>query len=119
MNNWKEIFKRDWKIKIEEAEKEFQQYKLTDKLIYLQQSGNKIFSVVKNYLMYKYNRRVRSYNEIRALVINNSSDSLLLSKASQLHYFFYNADLQMSRYDAVDIYKDVRNNILSRLRGLN
>ena len=118
MNHWKEIFKRDWKSKLEEAEKEYQLYKQTDKLIYLQQASNKIFSVVENYLMYKYNKRVRSYGEVQALVMHNRLDFQLLAKAAQLHYFYYNADLQMNRYDAVAIYQEVKANILARLKNI-
>ena len=113
MNHWKQIFKRDWKSKLEEAEKEFQSYKQSDKLIYLQQAGNKLFSVVENFLMYKYNRRVRSYKDLQVLISNNQDDLYLLSQAVQLHYFFYNADLQMSRYDAEALYNGIKQNILN------
>ena len=119
MTHLKEVFKRDWNNKLEAANKEFQDYKNTDKLMFLQQAGSKLFSAVENYLMYKYNKRVRSYNDLQVVVRNNQDDLYLLSQAAQLHYFFYNADLQMTRYDAESIYKGVRQKFIGKLKILD
>ena len=111
---WKETFLEDVKNKIEYAEKEYDNYIVTGHIIHLQQAGNKLFSAVENYLMLKYDRRVKSYVKVQALSTNNA-DRLLLSEAVQLHYFYYNAELQMDRYDAEVIYNEVKNKIKRRV----
>jgi hypothetical protein len=59
-----------------------------------------LFSVVENVLMLKFEKRVRSYAQLRELVKNDSDVLKLRTAAAQLHYFFYNADLHIDRYDA-------------------
>ena len=105
----------DIKNKVRESEREYQQYKRTDHLIYLQQAGNKIFSAVENYMMVKYHQRHKSYEKVKEMITDNA-DSKLLVDGAQLHYFFYNSDLQMSRYDAETIFKSVLREMKRRLR---
>jgi len=88
-DEWKMIFRKDIKDKLHESFREYTQYKKTGKVVYLQQAGNKLFSVVENWLMVKYNVRVSSYQELRGVVKNNKNDRRLLAKVSRLHYFYY------------------------------
>lgn len=115
-SKWRSVFKKDIKSKLDFGQKEYQEYKITGYVIYLQQSGNKLFSAVENYLMLKYNKRVKSYQELKQIVINNKKDRLLLAQVSQLHYFFYNGDLQMDRDEAEILYIDIRDKLKNRLK---
>lgn len=113
---WKGIFKKDIKSKIKVSEIEYKKYKDTDKIIYLQQAGNKLFSAVENYLMLKYERRTKSYQALFNMVKHNEKDRAILREAVQLHYFFYNGELDMPIFVAEDFYKTVRNKIKNRLK---
>lgn len=115
--HWKDIFRKDIESKITVAEQEYQKYKDTKKMIYLQQAGNKIFSAVENYLMIKYNKRTKNYYSISKLVENNKDDKALLRLASRLHYFFYEGELQMFKWEAEGYYKDVRDTLKNRMRN--
>lgn len=111
---WKKVFRADIKTKLVYADKEYNKYKSTGRLIYLQQAGNKLFSAVENYMMLKYSQRARSYEAVKG-IITDARDKKLLVDAAQLHYFYYNAELQMSRSDAESYYKDVYNKMNDRL----
>lgn len=113
--DWKAKFKIDIKNKLNMAILEFDKYKSTGYIIHLQQAGNKLFSITENYLMIKYNHRVKSMQEMRILIENNQDDRRLLTQANQLHRFFYNADLQMSQEEAVDMFMIVKNKLNKRL----
>jgi hypothetical protein len=104
--DWINVFKEDTKNKLDYGDKEYKMYKRTGDLIYLQQAGNKLFSAVENYLMIKYKKRVRSYQSLLKQIEKDKTDRELLTQTVQLHYFFYNADLQMDRYTAEILYKD-------------
>ena len=114
--HWKHLFRKDIESKIRVAEQEYQRYHQTRKVIYLQQAGNKMFSAVENFLMLKYNRRARSYQELARLVRNNKNDRILLKLAATLHYFFYNGELQMLRWEAESNYREVRDILKNRMR---
>ena len=113
---WEQSFKKDISQKVIYAEKEYEDYITTGYMIYLQQAGNKLFSAVENWLMLKYKKRVRSYQELLLMVNNNSIDAFLLTQALQLHYFFYNGELQMSKREAEIVYKNVLRKIKQRVR---
>jgi len=101
---WKQIFLEDIKQKMSESKNEYNKYKDTKRIVFLQQAGNKLFSVVENWLMVKYNKRVRSFVELRVLVKNNVHDRRLLSKVSQLHYFYYENVVRGEPEEFEDIY---------------
>jgi hypothetical protein len=104
--DWKSIFKEDMNNKLKESRREFDKYKSTGRVVYLQQAGNKLFSVVENWLMVKYDTRVANYVELRHLVKNNKNDSRLLSKVAQLHYFYYENKLRGEPEEYEDIYSE-------------
>lgn len=116
-NEWKVIFRQDIKDKLRESRREYDRYKSTGKVVYLQQAGNKLFSVVENWLMVKYNVRVSSYKELRKVVRNNRYDRVLLSKVSQLHYFYYENVMRGEPEEFEDIYLEVYRIMQKRING--
>ncbi len=116
MINWKSYFKKDIENKYKLMINEYSQYENTDNIDYLQQAGNKLFNIVKNYLQVKYNKRMGTYNELKLLVRNNKNNYELLLESAQLRYFFYNGELQMQRDEAEHFYKKVLQKINSRLK---
>lgn len=117
-NQWKKVFKSDIKEKMKHSRQEFEMYKKTGYIIYLQQASNKLFSAVENYLMVKYERRVRSFSELKRLIGDNRNDKKLLFDASQIHYFFYNGELQMTRDEASFYYRDIYQRMQKRLQNI-
>lgn len=115
MLDWKEKFKIDYLNKFKYSKLEFDKYKETSHIIYLQQACNKLFSSVENYLMYKYNRKVTSYQQLRDIINNNENDKILLSLANSLHVFFYNGEVYMNRVEIEDTYMLVYNKMKNRL----
>ena len=115
-SNWETVFKKDIKQKLLYAEKEYSQYKQTGYIIYLQQAGNKLFSVVENWLMLKHKKRVRGYQQLVNIVSQNNNDSFLLAQSVQLHYFFYNGELQMSKQEAEILFKNISRKMKNRIR---
>jgi len=113
---WKESFKHDIKTKINHADIEYKKYKKDDKLIYLQQACEKMYSAVENFLMIKYETRAHSYQQLYYRVLANDKDSALLSSAQMLHEFFYNGEIKMLRTDADRVYNSVRDRLKTRLR---
>ncbi len=114
--HWKQSFKKDISRKLKASEEEYKKYLNTHKIIYLQQAGNKLFSIVENYLMLKYGERKKDYKSLFHMVKNNKNDRTLLRDAVQLHYFFYNGELDMPKFIAEDFYESVRNRMKNRLR---
>lgn len=104
-DHWKQAFKKDIKEKLFHAKIEYQKYAKTQQVIYLQQACNKLFSAVENKIMLKYGRKVTSYGKLREMVLSNTELTHILIEAKQIHQFYYNGDMQMSRYDAEDIFK--------------
>lgn len=105
--DWEKIFKEDIKAKLLESKIEFEKYKSTNKIVYLQQAGNKIFSVVENWLAIKNNIKPHSYQHLRDIVKNNRNDRILLSKAAQLHYFYYENVLRGEPQEFEDMYIEI------------
>lgn len=114
--HWKDVFRRDYQSKVTESRKEYNKFRQTNQIIHLQQACNKLFSAVENYLMLKYSQRHTNYQRVRDMVSSNAHDLLLLTEANQLHRFYYNAELQMDRYDAETLYKNTLTKFMNRLR---
>ena len=113
---WSRIYSKDISEKLKESKKEFDLYKSTNRVVYLQQAGNKLFSVVENFLMLKYKTRVMNYQELRNLVKNNTFDRRLLSKVAQLHYFFYQNRTMGEPVEFEDIYLEVYEIMKGRIK---
>lgn len=116
--DWKRIFVQDIRQKLLESKREFDRYEKTGKVVYLQQAGNKLFSVVENWLMVKYDTRVSSYSALHNLVKNNRNDRNLLSKVAQLHYFYYENELRGEAWEFEEIYKEVYGIMKKRVYGM-
>lgn len=115
VSDWKSYFKKDIIKKMSESKKEYDNFKNTASIIYLQQAGNKIFSIVENYLILKYNNRVKSYKQLYHM-ISSKADKQILFEANQLHRFFYNGELQMEVFEADRLYLTVYNKMKARLK---
>lgn len=102
--DWIKIFRKDIKDKLSESKIEFDKYKKTGKIVYLQQAGNKLFSVVENWLMLKYKTKVNNYGDLKKLVKNDRNNRLLLSKVAQLHYFYYQNEVMGEAWEYEEIY---------------
>lgn len=118
-SDWRRNFRQDIGRKLEESKKEFELYRKTGYIIYLQQAGNKLFSAVENHLMLKHDYRARSYGDLYEKVKSNNYDRSLLKSAFHLHRFFYNGDLQMPVYQAEDEFIRLSAIMDSRLRRLH
>ena len=118
-SQWKDIFKKDIRTKVKIADEEYKKFRSTKQIIYLQQAGNKLFSAVENYLMLKYEKRVKNYQILFNIVKHNEKDRIILREAAQLHYFFYNGELDMPVFEAEDFYKSVSSKMKKRLKNAN
>ncbi len=96
---------------------EFQEYKSTNNIIYLQQAGEKLFNSLENYIQYSNKLSVRSFYELRQLVKTKLLKNLLYD-TKRLHRFFYNAELEMDIIDAEQLYLDVYKKLKSRIERL-
>ena len=114
---WKKGFRKDIKNKFILMDNEYALFQETNNVGYLQQAGNKLFSIVENFLQLKYSHRVKSYGELKILVRNNKNDYKLLLNAVQLHYFFYNGEVQFPRDEAEFIFKEVHKRMVRRLKN--
>ena len=114
-NEWRSVYLSDIHNKLIESKNEYNKYKQLNKIVFLQQAGNKLFSVVENFLMIKYKQRVVSYQNLRDLVRNNSFDRRLLSKVAQLHYFYYENIIRGEPEEFEDIYLEVYETMKSRI----
>jgi len=113
---WKAIFKEDIEQKLLESKNEYDKYKETNRIVFLQQAGNKLFSVVENWLMVKYNKRVQSMRDLREVVKHNKHDRTLLSKVAQLHYFYYENVLRGEAEEFDDIYLEIYEIMKNRIK---
>ncbi len=114
--DWKSLFRKDIEVKLRESKREYDIFKRTGEVIYLQQAGNKLFSLVENYLMVKYDKKVEKYGDVRKLVFNNKFDKELLIEANLLHKFYYNSTLYMDIIDAEFYFLKVYNKIKGRIQ---
>ena len=106
-NDWKRVFREDVESKIVESLKEFDDYRKEGHIISLQQACNKLFSAVENYLMLKYDHREKDYQNVKKMVRKDKFDAQLLAKSAQLHYFYYDAELQMDKDEAEVLFQEV------------
>lgn len=106
-SDWKNTFRKDVSEKMKAAASEYALFQKTGSTLYLQQAGNKLFSAVENYLMLKHNKKARNYQHLKQLIAHSPEDKQLLTDAVQLHYFFYNAQLQMETDEAEVFYHRV------------
>jgi hypothetical protein len=112
---WKSKFSTDIDNKLKASKIEFNNYEDNGRAIHLQQAGEKLFSVIENYLMLKYNKRVSSYKQLSDIAYKNNNDFDLLTQAKHLHLFFYDADVYADRNEMELVYKSVLRKVESIL----
>ena len=117
---WRQLFIVDIKDKLRASKEEYDEYMSTKEVVLMQQAGNKMFSLVENYLEVKYNYRIRSYNQLKMfLETRNQDDANLLKKCEFLHTFFYTNELNDMAESYAVIYKEVYDVMKSRVDKLS
>ena len=112
------VIKENMKNMIKYSKQEFQTYKSTKDIVYLQQAGEKLFNALESYLSFIYKTRVEYYQQLR-LMIKEKSVVKLLYDARDLHRFFYHGTNEMIEQDAVELYESVLGRIENRIKNLN
>lgn len=100
---------------IKYSEIEYNEYKNTGNVIYLQQAGEKLFNAIENYIQYVNQIQAQTFYEIKGLVKEKPLRKLLYD-GRDLHRFFYNGELEMNKEDADEIYVSVRNRLKARIK---
>ena len=100
------------------SKNEYNQYKKTGNIVYLQQAGNKLFNVIENYIQLINRVRAESFYEIKNLVREKKLRHLLYD-ARTLHRFFYNSELEMNIEDAEELYISVLSRTEQRIKRLD
>ncbi|MFT7616097.1 MAG: hypothetical protein ACI8Y7_000926 [Candidatus Woesearchaeota archaeon] len=90
---WQQMYTSDIKEKFQESQQEFIQFQKTQRAVFLQQAGNKLFSVVENHLMLKHGKLARSYQHLKEIIKDDTEDRILLADVARLHFFFYQNEL--------------------------
>lgn len=93
---WRQMFKKDCADKLKASKQEYEEY-LSDKtqIVLLQQAGEKLFSVVENWMQVKYSYLVNNYEELKFIARKSDYDTNLLKKTYALHKFFYQNTIKM------------------------
>ena len=99
------------------SKSEFNKYKSTRNIIYLQQSGEKLFNALENYIQFINKIESFSFAGIKS-IIKERSLRILLYDARNLHRFFYKGENEMNIEDAEILYMNVKERLESRIRNL-
>lgn len=102
---------------IKYSKQEYQQFKKTKEVVYLQQAGEKLFNALENYVQYINKIQARNFYEIKSLIKEKSLRQLLYD-AQDLHRFFYNGELEMNVEDVTDLYESVLSRTEERIKRL-
>ena len=102
---------------LEYADKEFNQYKKTGDVVYLQQAGKKLFNAIENYIQYVNKMRYESFYEIQKSIREKPLKRLLYD-ARNLHRFFYNGELEMTPEYAEDEFIRINALMKGRMKRL-
>ena len=112
-----EAVKRNMLNMLSASKKEFSEYKKTKDIVLLQQSGEKLFNTLENYIQFVNEIQVMSFYELKKLVKEKSLRKLLFD-ARDLHRFFYKGELESDEDIIVDLYESVEKRIEERTRRL-
>lgn len=96
------------------SKEEYDRYKKTDNVVWLQQAGEKLFCVMGCYIQYMHSMKVESFTELKSLIRERPLRRLLYN-ARDLHKFFYNQNDFMNAEDADELYLDTYNKVKSRI----
>lgn len=102
---------------IKYSKEEYQQFKKTKNIIYLQQAGEKLFNALENYIQYINKIQARNFYEIKSLIKERPLRQLLYD-AQNLHRFFYNGELEMNTEDVADLYDSVLKRVEERIKRI-
>lgn len=96
---------------------EFEEYKRTGDIVFLQQAGEKLFNALENYIQYVQITRYASYYEMH-LNVKEKPLKKLLYDAKRLHQFFYNGELEISKDYAEEEYIRISALLETRIKRL-
>jgi len=99
------------------SKQEFNKYKQTKNIIYLQQAGEKLFNVVENYISYINKIRIEYFKQARSLIKQKNLIKLLYD-ARDLHRFFYHGVNEMFEQDAKELYESVLRRVEDRVKRI-
>lgn len=103
---------------LKHSKSEFNKFKSTKNTIYLQQSGEKLFNVVENYISLINKMKIDSFYDAKQLVIKDKPLQNLLFNARELHRFFYHGINEYNIGYVEDLYKDILQKTEERIRRL-
>ena len=112
-----EAVKQNMENMIKFSKSEYTKYKSTKNIVYLQQSGEKLFNALESYIEFINKIQVSSYYELKNLIKEKSLRNLLYD-ARNLHRFFYSAELEMNKEDAEELYLNVRSRLEKRIERI-
>lgn len=102
---------------IKYSKQEYNTYKQTKNIVYLQQAGEKLFNALENYISFINKTRVEYFQQLRTMIKEKSLVKLLYD-ARDLHRFFYHGTNEMIEQDANIIYQSVLNRIENRIKNI-
>lgn len=97
---------------------EYNKYKSTKDIVYLQQAGEKLFNVIEGYISIINKIQIMSFFQAKKLTIQEPSLRRLLYDGRTLHRFFYNALNELDENEACKLYESVLNRIEERVKRL-
>jgi hypothetical protein len=114
--NQREMVKYNAKGMLEYSSKEYQRYLSSDrqKIIHLQQAGEKLVSAFGEYIDFVNNTSFGNHGE-RTRHIREKELSELFQEANALHEFFYEGEVNYQRGFIEELYLRVRRKIKSRI----
>jgi len=93
------VVKENMKNMIKYSKQEFNTYKSTKDIVYLQQAGEKLFNALENYIQFINRVEAFSFYGIKNLIKEKSLRRLLYD-GKDLHRFFYRGENEMTVDDA-------------------
>ena len=112
------ILKENMKSMLKYSKSEYNKYKSTENIIYLQQAGEKLFNVIENYVGVINNIQIQNFQDALQRTFKEKPLQNLLYDARNLHRFFYNSTNEYTIEKAEEIYKSVLERIENRIKNL-
>jgi hypothetical protein len=112
------VVKENIKNMMKYSKNEYQKYKKTRNIIYLQQAGEKLFNAIENYIGLANKVFVDSFYSAKQLTMRNKPLRKLLYDGRALHRFFYNSTNELDAYEAESLYIRTYKNLNERIRRL-
>jgi len=102
---------------LKHSQGEYHKYKTTNDIVYLQQSGNKLFAVIENLIEYIEKRDYSLFGQFMAYTKSKELKNLL-NKSRDLHYFFYGGLSEGYPADIEKVYLVISEKIKTKVYNL-